>query len=398
MNKKLIKIFLVFVIFFIFTNNVQAISSGEIDKKISEYNSYKEKLSKLDCTNENDADVVHDCNTYRMQRNSIVTELMRLNEHNEIPKAKQSAVTKIIKENEDHCGKIFDDDFTKMINTVMKLFYIIGPILLILFGTLDYSKVVIASSQDALKKANQRFFRRIIATILLFLTPALTNLILSLNVSKYYVSGNAYACDLDFVIYKKQYEVKVLPQTQSSSRISGGSGGSGTTVSGINFSTNYSGMIYKGGPLPIPFPVEDFHTGSGFGPRTPPTAGASSFHRGVDLTATYNGGLDVPILAVADGTVVTTYGSCVARGDGCNGGAGNYVIISHNINGNTFNSVYMHMKSAPLVSVGDQITAGTQIGIQGSTGTSTGEHLHFGISVGGNYVDPYPYITGKSSS
>ena len=70
------------------------------------------------------------------------------------------------------------------------------------------------------------------------------------------------------------------------------------------------------------------------------------------------------------------------------GGAGNYVSINH-LDG--FASVYMHMTHY-VVSVGQEVSAGQLIGYVGSTGLSTGPHLHFGISYAGTYVNPLAYI------
>ena len=400
MNKKVFSYFLIILISFMFISNVHAVSCANIDEKIDNYNSYTEQLESIDCNDTTIESNVSTCNDLNLKKNNIVTKLMKYQEEAELCSSNKDAADKIIEENSENCGKIFDDYFTDLVNNIMRLFYILGPVLLILLGTIDYTKATIESDDKALKKANQRFIRRTIATILLFLVPVITNIIISFGSSDYYLSGNSYSCDYKFSIYKDPAKMqfnKKVKQTKGAAGGGGGGSGSGAQVSGINFTTNYSNMIYKGGALPIPFPEDNFHTGSGFGPRTAPTAGASTYHKGVDLTATYNGSLDCPILAVADGTVNTVASGCSKRGDGCNGGAGNYVIISHNIDGNEFESVYMHMKTTPDVKSGQSVSAGTQVGIQGSTGTSTGEHLHFGIRVGGQYVDPYPYITGQAS-
>ena len=114
---------------------------------------------------------------------------------------------------------------------------------------------------------------------------------------------------------------------------------------------------------------------SPFGLRDAPTAGASTNHQGIDLA----GPQGTPIYAARGGTVTTaTFGSS----------AGNYVTINH---GDGFSSVYMHMTSY-VVSKGQTVTQGQLIGYMGSTGVSTGSHLHFGISLNGTYVNPANYI------
>lgn len=115
---------------------------------------------------------------------------------------------------------------------------------------------------------------------------------------------------------------------------------------------------------------------SGFGRRNSPTAGASSNHKGIDLAIASG----TPILAAGSGSVVTaTYSSS----------AGNYVMISH---GDRLYTVYMHC-SRLAVKVGDQVSKGQVIAYVGSTGISTGAHLHFGVSKNGTYVNPLNYIS-----
>lgn len=93
---------------------------------------------------------------------------------------------------------------------------------------------------------------------------------------------------------------------------------------------------------------------------------------GVDLASF--GGVKIPILAAADGTVI------ISKGSGWNGGYGNYVVIKHS---NGTQTLYGHM-SANLVSTGDHVSKGQQIGRMGSTGQSTGVHLHFEVRGGRN--------------
>ena len=114
---------------------------------------------------------------------------------------------------------------------------------------------------------------------------------------------------------------------------------------------------------------------SDYGPRTSPTNGASSNHKGIDIGAAY--GAD--IVAADGGTVlVATYSSS----------GGNYVIIDH---GGGLCTVYMHASSL-TVSAGQTVSKGQVIAKVGSTGISTGNHLHFGVSVNGVYVNPWNYL------
>ena len=91
------------------------------------------------------------------------------------------------------------------------------------------------------------------------------------------------------------------------------------------------------------------------------------------------------IYSVTDGVVrVNAYES---------GGAGNYVSIGKTINGKLHVFLYMHMKERSKLKKGQAVKAGDLIGYQGSTGNSTGSHLHFGVKVEGKYADPYDWLT-----
>ena len=133
---------------------------------------------------------------------------------------------------------------------------------------------------------------------------------------------------------------------------------------------------YTGGAFRWPCPSSTRVT-SDYGTRVSPMSGASSNHKGIDIGA--SAGAD--IIAAADGTVTAaSYSSA----------AGNYVMIDH---GGGLYTVYMHASSL-LVSPGQTVSAGDVIAKVGSTGISTGSHLHFGVSLNGSYVSPWSYLGG----
>lgn len=132
---------------------------------------------------------------------------------------------------------------------------------------------------------------------------------------------------------------------------------------------------YNGGAFTWPCPSSTRVT-SDYGNRLSPTAGASSNHKGIDIGAAY--GAD--IVAAADGEVVFA---------GYSSGAGNYVMIDH---GGSLYTVYMHASSL-TVSKGQKVARGAVVAKVGSTGISTGNHLHFGVSLSGSYVSPWNYLS-----
>ena len=170
----------------------------------------------------------------------------------------------------------------------------------------------------------------------------------------------------EYIQYMSTY-VTQPPATQAGS--TGGSSSSGSSSSGSSSSSRPSG----GGAWLVSCAYT--YVSSPFGNRDAPTAGASTYHQGVDLAAPEG----TPIYASRTGVVTTaTFGKS----------AGYYVSINH---GDGFSSIYMHM-TRYVVSKGQAVSAGQLIGYVGSTGTSTGNHLHFGISYNGSYVNPAHYI------
>lgn len=118
-----------------------------------------------------------------------------------------------------------------------------------------------------------------------------------------------------------------------------------------------------------------------FGPRD--LEGGSSFHNGVDFNGAGMSGH--PIKAVFNGTVRTV-------GTNAGAGFGYYVIIDHPDGSAT---LYAHMLNPPPVSVGQSVSTGDVIGATGSTGQSTGTHLHFETHENGSPVDPEPFMLAR---
>ena len=117
------------------------------------------------------------------------------------------------------------------------------------------------------------------------------------------------------------------------------------------------------------------------GPRVHPITGEYKNHGGTDIAASYGSA----IYAADSGRVISS-------SDGWNGGWGNYVMIDH---GNGMQTLYAHMSSR-AVSVGQTVSRGQTIGYVGSTGMSTGPHLHFEMYVNGSRIDPQTKYPGMS--
>lgn len=182
----------------------------------------------------------------------------------------------------------------------------------------------------------------------------------------------AQAADLDAQIAEAQkaYDDEVAKEKaeqEAAQKPSGGGSSSGGSSSG--------GSSSGSGRISMVWPCGSTRITSNFGYRDSPTAGASTYHQGIDIGASTGTG----IYAAASGTVTeASYSSS----------RGYYVVISH---GSGVSTVYMHC-SELYVSAGDKVTQGETIAAVGSTGISTGPHLHFGVIEDGVYVNPRNYV------
>lgn len=142
------------------------------------------------------------------------------------------------------------------------------------------------------------------------------------------------------------------------------------------FTMNCEYIQNLGGSFNIPT-ESPFHVNGHYGWRN--MGGSKEFHLGIDLHCALGEG----ILAAREGTVITSSSHY---------SYGNYVVIRHD---DGYTTLYAHL-SRRLVDVGDRVNAGQRIGLCGSTGRSTGPHLHFEVRLpNGERTDPYPYLVGN---
>ena len=160
-----------------------------------------------------------------------------------------------------------------------------------------------------------------------------------------------------------------------------------SSINGMEFVAVSGGTWYKvpqsvgsplGGPLKWPLPLSQVT--DEYGPRDSPGGIGSTYHRGIDF------GGSGPIKAAGRGVVVEA---------GPNGGLGNWVRIRHSP---TIETGYGHMApGSPIVSVGQAVSQGQVLGTMGTTGTSTGVHLHLEVFQNGVRVDPRSVILGTDT-
>ena len=152
----------------------------------------------------------------------------------------------------------------------------------------------------------------------------------------------------------------------------------GAFLSGQDRDVSWQGI----GPFEWPLP-QDFTITSSFGERVDPITGEVSFHTGTDIAAPEG----TPILAAADGIVT------IANSTNLRHSYGYYVKLQHE---DGYETLYAHC-SALCVTAGQEVQQGEVIGFVGSTGDSTGNHLHFEVREDGVRVDALNYFQESSS-
>ena len=148
-------------------------------------------------------------------------------------------------------------------------------------------------------------------------------------------------------------------------------------------SINWTGTMsikFTGGVMVWPIAMEGTYITSGYGNRLHPIQGVYKNHAGIDISVSNVNG--APVVAAADGVV--TYAGWI-------GGYGNCIIINH---GSGIVSLYGH-GSETVATVGQVVKQGDIVMKVGSTGNSTGPHVHFEIRKNGEVVDPIPYLNGE---
>lgn len=181
------------------------------------------------------------------------------------------------------------------------------------------------------------------------------------------IKSQADALDEQIAAAQKEYEAQVAAEKAAQEAANKKNNSS----SNSNSSSSSSGS----GRISMVWPCASTRVTSGFGKRNSPTAGASTYHKGIDIGASTG----TAIYAAASGTVTEA---------GYSSSRGNYVVIYHS---NGVSTAYMHC-SALYVSSGDKVSQGQTIAAVGSTGISTGPHLHFSVIEDGTYVNPRNYV------
>ena len=175
---------------------------------------------------------------------------------------------------------------------------------------------------------------------------------------------------------KLEDKIKSLQSQYNKENAATGGGGAGTTKYNSKGTKEVGGITWR-------WPTYCTSITSYYGYRIHPVYKTKKFHSGVDIGAGYGD----TIMAAASGTVILVSEPVEGKNKG-GSGYGNYCIIDH---GNGYTTLYGHARDI-YVKVGQKVSRGKAIGEVGSTGTSTGAHLHFEVRVNGSTTNPLNYL------
>ena len=233
--KKRIKILFLIVLFLMLTPCIASAAPtkqssnttcSEVNATVTEYQTIQSELESLNCEETSDVEDMAVCNNNINRRAYVLSKLFKMNDDK--PECKSAALTDIINKNKDECHSVLNSSIKDISNNILTIFYIVAPFLLIIFGSIDLTKLMAASSPKMILKIKKDFFRRILAMIGVYLIPIFINFIIGLNISGASLDGNVYACNKNLNYSVDHWDTVYIPRT------------TGATANGIN---TYSGNI-----------------------------------------------------------------------------------------------------------------------------------------------------------
>lgn len=192
-----ITLILLFVLLFIPITVIKAdrkATCADVMDAINELDKLDSAYEDLDCVNAVDSKVIYKCNKNRIKKSEVLEDIFNYNEKKVCPSIDLSSI--ISKYNKD-CSNEFSSKIKEVSDTVMKIFFMTAPFILIIFGSLDFFKIVTASDGSQIKKNRTNFFKRLAAFLLLYITPFIVKTLFSLTP---YEMDGGYICsqEIDF--------------------------------------------------------------------------------------------------------------------------------------------------------------------------------------------------------
>ena len=190
-------LFLLFILLIIpfSLSKVQAdsFSCSEIKDKVDKYNEVTSKIESLECSKSTKIATTTECNTLSLEKNMLLVEIFEINDMK--TDCDKSLIEPIVKENKNKCSNELSSTINSVASLMLKNFYVVGTLLFIIFGSLDWFKSVVNSDPKDIPKNRKNFLKRSIALVLLYLLPLIINLIFTFLPTHYRLGTDKYVCN-----------------------------------------------------------------------------------------------------------------------------------------------------------------------------------------------------------
>ena len=171
---------------------------ADVVDAITELDDIDAMYEELDCDNATSNADIHKCNNLRIKKASVLEKIFEYNEEKVCPSIDLS---EIIAKYSDSCSNRFSSEIKEYADKLMRLFFMAAPFILIIFGSLDFFKIIAANDPKEIKKSRTNFIKRLAAFILLLLTPAIVHFLFSLT--PYDMDGNSFVCSQELILSSK---------------------------------------------------------------------------------------------------------------------------------------------------------------------------------------------------
>ena len=197
---KKITLILFFVMFFIPLTVVKADATcADVKSAVNRLNSIETAYTKNKCDESATFTAVAECNELLVSKSAVLKEIF---EYNDDKVCSSINLSSIISENKSNCTNELSSDLKKLTDTVMQFFYILAPFILIIFGSLDFFKIITSNNPAEIKKNRNNFFKRVVAFVLLYLSPLFVRTIFS--ITPYNLDSSNYICTQEISLTTKE--------------------------------------------------------------------------------------------------------------------------------------------------------------------------------------------------
>ena len=194
--KKIVLFLLLIILFTPFT--VFADDCSDVMDAVSELELYNMQYTSLDCDNATSDEDIVTCNLIIISRSDVLERIFEYHDAGTCPSIDLSS---IIHDYENNCTNRFSTELKVFADSVMKFFYILAPFIIIIFGSLDLFKIITGNNPDETKKNRSNLIKRIIAFLLLYITPFVVNKLFSFTI--YDINGPDYICTEEITLEPK---------------------------------------------------------------------------------------------------------------------------------------------------------------------------------------------------